>query len=74
MDHHLRTQLKIQYIYKMIYKNPNFKPMNLGEGELVKLLVNCYVASKISFTNFVKNITENIQFFVINNCIRCGRN
>ena len=27
--------------------------------KLVKLLVNCYVASKISFTNFVKNITEN---------------
>ncbi len=50
---------KMQYIYNKLYKNPNFKPMNLGEGELVKLLVNCYVASKISFTNFVKNITEN---------------
>ena len=49
----------MQYIYNKLYKNPNLKPMNLGEGELVKLLVNCYVASKISFTNFVKNITEN---------------
>ena len=49
---------KMQYIYNKLYKNPNLKPMNLGEGELVKLLVNCYVASKISFTNFVKNITE----------------
>ncbi len=52
---------KIQSIYKMIYKNPNFKPMSLQEGELVKLLVNCYVASKISFTNFVKSLTENME-------------
>ena len=50
---------KMKFIYNKLYKRPNFKPMNLGEGELVKLLVNCYVASKISFTNFVKNITEN---------------
>ena len=54
---------KMQYIYNKLYKNPNLKPMNLGEGELVKLLVNCYVASKISFTNFVKNITENMDSF-----------
>ena len=50
---------KIQTIYKKIYKKVNFKSMTLREGELVKLLVNCYVASKISFTNYVKNISEN---------------
>ena len=34
--------------------------MTLQEAELVKLLVNCYITSKISFTNFVKNISDKI--------------
>ncbi len=57
----INSAKKIQSIYKKIYKNPNFKSMSLREGELVKLLVNCYVASKISFTNFVKSLTENMK-------------
>jgi UDPglucose 6-dehydrogenase len=57
---------KLQSVYNKLYKNPNYKCMNLNEGELVKLLVNCYVASKISFTNFVKNITESSQSISLN--------
>ena len=52
---------KIQSVYKLIYKYPVFKSMSLKEAELVKLLVNCYVSSKISFTNFVKDIEENFN-------------
>ncbi len=52
---------RIQSLYKLIYKNPVFKSLKLEEAELVKLLVNCYVSSKISFTNFVKDIAENFN-------------
>lgn len=57
----INSSKKMQFIYKKIYKNPVFKSMNLNEAELVKLLVNCYVSSKISFTNFVKDIAENFK-------------
>jgi UDPglucose 6-dehydrogenase len=49
---------KIKNIYKDIYKNLNIREMTLKEAELVKLLVNCYITAKISFTNFVKSITD----------------
>lgn len=52
---------KIKILYENIYKKPIIKSMNLEEAELVKLLVNCYVASKISFTNFVKDITDKFK-------------
>jgi len=51
---------KIKDIYKKIYRNLNIREMTLQEAELVKLLVNCYITSKISFTNFVKNISDKI--------------
>lgn len=51
---------KIKNIYKKIYKNLIIRDMTLKEAELVKLLVNCYITSKISFTNFVKNISDKI--------------
>jgi UDPglucose 6-dehydrogenase len=50
----------VKNIYQKIYKNLNIKKMTLQEAELVKLLVNCYITSKISFTNFVKNISDKI--------------
>ncbi len=47
----------IKNIYKKLYKRKNlFKSMTLKEAELTKLLVNCYVTTKISFTNFVNDI------------------
>ncbi len=49
---------KIKLIYRKIYKKPILKPMSLKEAVLVKLLVNCYITSKISFTNFVKKLTD----------------
>jgi UDPglucose 6-dehydrogenase len=52
---------EIKKLYANIYKKPKIKSMNLEEAELVKLLVNCYVASKISFTNFVKDITDKFK-------------
>jgi UDPglucose 6-dehydrogenase len=51
---------KIKDIYKKIYRNLNIREMTLQEAELVKLLVNCYITAKISFTNFVKNISDKI--------------
>ena len=51
---------KIKDTYKKIYRNLNIREMTLQEAELVKLLVNCYITSKISFTNFVKNISDKI--------------
>ena len=49
---------KMQYIYNKLYKNPNLKPMNLGEGELVKLLVNLCSIQNIFHKLCKKNITE----------------
>jgi UDPglucose 6-dehydrogenase len=49
---------KLKKIYKKIYKKPIFKVMSLAEAELVKLLINSYLTMKISYTNFIKNISE----------------
>jgi UDPglucose 6-dehydrogenase len=53
-----KSIIKIKKIYSDLYTKPKFKFMNLEEAELVKLLVNSYVATKISFTNFVQEITN----------------
>jgi len=52
-------------IYKTIYKKPNFKFLSLKEAELTKILLNCYVTTKISFTNFVNELAINAN---ISNC------
>ncbi len=49
---------KIKNFYKKIYISSKLKFMSLQEAELAKLLVNCYITQKISFTNFVKDICD----------------
>jgi UDPglucose 6-dehydrogenase len=49
---------KLIKFYKKIYNKPIFKVMSLSEAELVKLLINCYLTMKISYTNFIKDISE----------------
>ena len=49
----------IKNLYNKLYKKKIlFKSMTLNEAELTKLLVNCYVTTKISFTNFVDKISS----------------
>ena len=57
----LNASKKIKSLYSKLYRYPVFKNMKLNEAELVKLLVNSYVSSKISFTNFVKDIADNLH-------------
>jgi UDPglucose 6-dehydrogenase len=49
---------KIKNFYKKIYISSKLRFMSLQEAELAKLLVNCYITQKISFTNFVKDICD----------------
>jgi UDPglucose 6-dehydrogenase len=56
-------------IYKKIYAKPNLKEMSLKEAELTKLLINCYLTSKISFTNFVKEIGEKFKINSVTNIL-----
>jgi UDPglucose 6-dehydrogenase len=49
---------KIKNFYKKIYIASKLRFMSLEEAELAKLLVNCYITQKISFTNFVKDICD----------------
>lgn len=62
---------KMKKLYANIYKKPKIKSINLEEAELVKLLVNCYVASKISFTNFVKDITDKFKTTTASRSLGC---
>jgi UDPglucose 6-dehydrogenase len=48
---------KILNIYRKIYKNKKlYCLMSLEESELVKLLVNSFVTTKISYTNFITDL------------------
>ncbi len=50
---------KLKKIYSKIIDDPTFKVLNFLESELVKLLLNTYLTMKISFSNIVKNISDN---------------
>ncbi len=53
---------KILKLYNKIYEtNVNFRIMNFKEAELTKLLVNSYLTLKISFSNLVRNISNDDQ-------------
>ncbi len=49
---------KIMGIYNKIYKKNLISELTFLEAELTKLLVNCYLTLKISFSNMVKIITQ----------------
>ena len=49
---------KITKFYNNLYKNPNIRLLKFKEAELTKLLVNTYLTTKISYSNFVKEICK----------------
>ena len=52
---------KITKFYNSLYKNPKIRLLKFKEAELTKLLVNTYLTTKISYSNFVKNICKNFD-------------
>ena len=52
---------KITKFYNSLYKNPKIRLLNFKEAELTKLLVNTYLTTKISYSNFVKNVCKNFD-------------
>ena len=52
---------KITKFYNSLYKNPKIKLLRFKEAELTKLLVNTYLTTKISYSNFVKNICKDFD-------------
>ncbi|WP_415290759.1 nucleotide sugar dehydrogenase [Candidatus Pelagibacter sp. Uisw_136] len=49
--------------YKKIYKNKmdKLKFLNLNEAEISKISINAYVTMKISFSNMISQISDNIE-------------
>ena len=56
-NNHFASSL-IEKIYNRIYKKDIITNLNFNEAELTKLLVNCYLTLKISFSNMIKIITK----------------
>ena len=52
---------KISKFYNSLYKNPKIRLLKFKEAELTKLLVNTYLTTKISYSNFVKNICNSFD-------------
>ena len=52
---------KITKFYNTLYKNPKIRLLKFKEAELTKLLVNTYLTTKISYSNFVKNLCKNFD-------------
>jgi len=52
---------KITKFYNSLYKNPKIRLLKFKEAELTKLLVNTYLTTKISYSNFVKNLCKNFD-------------
>ena len=52
---------KITKFYNSLYKNPKIRLLKFKEAELTKLLVNTYLTTKISYSNFVKNLCKDFQ-------------
>ena len=52
---------KISKFYNHLYKNPKIRLLKFKEAELTKLLVNTYLTTKISYSNFVKNLCKDFD-------------
>ena len=52
---------KITKFYNSLYKNPKIRLLKFKEAELTKLLVNTYLTTKISYSNFVKEICKDFD-------------
>jgi UDPglucose 6-dehydrogenase len=52
---------KITRFYNKLYNNPKIKLLKFKEAELSKLLINTFLTTKVSYSNFVKNICKNFE-------------
>ncbi len=52
---------KITKFYNSLYKNPKIRLLKFKEAELTKLLVNTYLTTKISYSNFVKSVCKDFD-------------
>lgn len=56
------TKNKINSFYNKIYKRKNLlKNTNFKEGEISKIAINCYITTKISFSNYISEISESVK-------------
>ncbi len=54
-----KTKKKINDFYKKIYKKKSLlKNTNFKEGEISKIAINCYITTKISFSNYISELSE----------------
>tara|TARA_B100000902_G_scaffold277079_1_gene262862 strand:+ start:163 stop:1473 length:1311 start_codon:yes stop_codon:yes gene_type:complete len=54
-----KTKNNINSFYKKIYKKKELlKNTNFKEGEISKIAINCYITTKISFSNYISEISE----------------
>ena len=58
----LESTNKIISLYKKIYKKKKiYKILNLTEAEITKIAINSYITNKISFANYISEISENLN-------------
>ena len=58
-ESHIKYGNVAEKIYKKIIKNNSpIKRMSLIEGEITKVSLNAYITTKISFANFIGNVSE----------------
>ena len=58
----IKTKKKINTFYNKIYKKKELlKNTNFKEGEISKIAINCYITTKISFSNYISEISESAQ-------------
>ena len=64
----LQNQFFYKKLFKKLYgvKNIPIKFLNLTEAEITKISINCYVTMKISFTNSISSIADNLKIQKIN--------
>ena len=54
-----KTKSEINNFYNKIYKRKVvIKNTNFKEGEISKIAINCYITTKISFANFISELSE----------------
>jgi UDPglucose 6-dehydrogenase len=54
------TDIFLEIINKITLKKTETQILNLTEAEIVKILINCFVTMKISFANFIGEISNSV--------------
>ena len=60
-DSEYATKKHLRISEKYLHQSPEVQVLNPLEAELAKILVNTYVTMKISFANFIGEISTNVQ-------------